>query len=113
MPSLLSLLLTTLFALVAAPLTNCLAAQDTNTLRAYPVAPGRAAEAQRMLTELAGPDAAHANITVNDDQHELLIDGPPELHALAKQLLQQLEQLPETPAAATSPRRTEIGRAHV
>ena len=66
MPSLLSLLLTTLFALVAAPLTNCLAAQDTNTLRAYPVAPGRAAEAQRMLTELAGPDATHANITVND-----------------------------------------------
>jgi type II secretion system protein D len=70
-----------------------------------------------MLLELAGQSAAGASIIADEENNELLISGPPQLHALAKQLLQQLstsdgsaEPTPRTTGQITSPPRTSAPR---
>lgn len=105
-PQLLPLLLLWLATAFVPPLP---AAQDSNRSRTqtHSVTPGRAAEARRMLLELAGESAAGATIVADEDNHELRISGTPQLHALATQLLQQLfaEDADATPAAPRASRR--------
>jgi len=87
----LPLLLLWLVATVLPPARLCAAQEDTRPRRqTHAVAPGRAAEARRMLLELAGPAAAGASVIADEEHHELQISGPPQLHALATQLLLQL-----------------------
>ena len=90
MPSLRMTFLTLLLWLVTCTNAPSATAQELSTLRTYAVPAGRAAEAQRMLRELAGPDADEATIQFDKDNQQLLISGSPQLHTLTKQLLQRL-----------------------
>jgi len=99
MPSSRMPLLKLLLWLIACTLAPCVAAQDNVTQHAWDVPAGRTAEARRMLLELAGPDADNATIDADEEHHQLIISGPPQLHTLAKQLLLQLAATADKSAA--------------
>ena len=104
-------LLTLLFWLLTCTISRSVMAQESPTLRTYAVPAGRTVEAQRMLQELAGPDAEQATIEVDEDNQQLLISGSPQLHTLTRQLLQQLATTAgdaETAAAAPRPRVRQV-----
>jgi len=106
MPSSRTPLLMLLLWLIACTLAPCVAAQDNFTQRAWDVPAGRTAEARRMLLELAGPDADNATIDADEDHHQLIISGPPQLQTLAKQLLLQLAATADNSAARGTATRT-------
>ena len=105
MPSLRMTFLTLLLWLVTCTNAPSATAQELSTLRTYAVPAGRAAEAQRMLRELAGPDADEATIQFDEDNQQLLISGSPQLHTLTKQLLQQLAATADPAETAVVPPR--------
>ena len=94
--------------LLLLPLQSLNAAQDNTRSRTqtYSVIPGRAAEARRMLLELAGESAADASVVADEEINELRISGPPQLHALATQLLQQLSDGEIEPAPKPAVKRS-------
>ena len=115
----LPLLLLWLVAMILPPSVIRAAQDDTRPRRqTHAVSQGRATEARRMLLELAGQSAAGASVIADEENNQLHISGPPQLHALATQLLQQLstgdghaEQTPEATTQQTPPSRTSALRA--